>query len=161
VDATRIRLLQGMPIFGGTSEEILRLLLERSSTASVARGDLFFREGDAGSSAFVLEAGRVSILKGGRNHVLGEYALGDCFGEVALIDFCPRSATVRADEDCRAIELSAAVLREIQRRDLEQFTLIYMNMARELARRLRVADERLFRLEVAAEPVAESYSFQP
>ena len=161
--STRIELLQGMPIFGGTSEETLRLLLERSRTRTVARGGFFFREGDAGGTTFVLESGHVSILKrtprGDRP--IGEFATGDCFGEVSLIDFRPRSASVRAEADCRAIELDSSVLREIQQRDLEQFTLIYMNMARELARRLRKADDRLFRMEVAEERVTGSYAFRP
>jgi len=96
---------------------------------------------------FVLEEGKVAVFKTWkeRNVALGHLRQGDCFGEMALIDLFPRSASVQADEDCLAIELSSATLFEVYNRDLEQFTLIQMNIARELSRRLRGADERVFR----------------
>ena len=146
----RIRLLQNTPIFGGVTDEVLALLLDRIVEVVVRKGEFFFTEGDEGVSAFVLERGSVSILKKweGRNYLLRHLHAGDCFGEVALMDFCRRSASVLADEDCAAIELSTSDLRQVATRDLEQFTMIYMNMGRELCRRLRDADERLFRAKI-------------
>jgi CRP-like cAMP-binding protein len=64
---------------------------------------------------------------------------------MAVMDLFPRSASVSAVEDCTAIRLSAANLHQIYARDLKQFTLIQMNMGREVSRRLREADNRLFR----------------
>jgi CRP-like cAMP-binding protein len=59
-------------------------------------------------------------------------------------------------EDCTAIELTTASLLTLAETDLEQFALIYMNIARELSRRLRLADERQFRTQVgAANPAPE------
>jgi CRP-like cAMP-binding protein len=146
----RIRLLQNTPIFGGVTDEVLALLLDRAVEVVVRKGEFFFTEGDQGVSAFVLERGNVSILKKweGKNYLLRHLHPGDCFGEVALMDFCRRSASVLADEDCAAIELSTSDLRQIATKDLEQFTMIYMNMGRELCRRLRDADERLFRAKI-------------
>jgi CRP-like cAMP-binding protein len=60
------------------------------------------------------------------------------------MDLLPRSASVRALEDCRALQLSSATLLALYRRHPEQFTVIYMNIGREISRRLRVADDRLF-----------------
>jgi CRP-like cAMP-binding protein len=146
----RIRLLQNTPIFGGVTDEVLALLLDRVSEVAVRKGEFFFTEGDDGVSAFVLERGSVSILKKWeeKNYLLRHLHAGDCFGEVALMDFCRRSASVLADEDCAAIELSTSDLRQVAGKDLEQFTMIYMNMGRELCRRLRDADERLFRAKI-------------
>jgi CRP-like cAMP-binding protein len=62
---------------------------------------------------------------------------------MALIDMSPRSASVIALEDCSAIRLTNADLFRVYRADLEQFALIQMNLARELSRRLRIANERL------------------
>jgi CRP/FNR family transcriptional regulator, cyclic AMP receptor protein len=154
--AARIRLLQGMSIFGGMSPAALSLVLERSAAVAVPEGDYFFREGDRGASTYALEQGRVAILKRwhGAEWELHQLRPGDCFGEVALVDFGPRSASVRALEDCRALEIAPPLLRALRDLDLEQFTLIYMNMARELSRRLRAADARLFRLGVEAGDVA-------
>jgi CRP-like cAMP-binding protein len=157
----RIRLLCNTPIFGGVTDEILCFLLDRVAEVTVREGEYFCREGDHGASAFVLERGSVSILKDweGRSYLLRHLQAGDCFGEVALMDFCRRSASVLADEDCIAIELSTSDLRQVAARDLEQFAMIYMNMGRELCRRLRDADERLFRAKVEVGFATGEYAF--
>ena len=146
MSATRIQLLQEMAVFGAVRTDVLEFLLGLSRTAKVARGDYFFRQGDPGEVMFVLEAGAVEVLKGPAGQdgrVLRRLDTGDCFGEMALMDLAPRSASVRASEDCVAIEISTSDLMRIYERDIEQFVLIQMNMGRELSRRLREADERL------------------
>lgn len=60
----RIDLLQAMPIFGALREDTLDFLLARMHEVRVAAGGWFFREGDAASRLFVLEAGSASVLKG-------------------------------------------------------------------------------------------------
>ena len=144
---TRIDLLQRMPIFGAIREDMLRVLLEHAHAVEVRPGEFFFREHDEARSMFVLEAGCVSVIKRwqGRDFVLHGLGAGDCFGEMALMDLLPRSASVRADETCRAIELAAADLLHLFERDAEQFTLLQMNIGREVCRRLRAADELLVR----------------
>jgi CRP-like cAMP-binding protein len=147
MEEARIELLQRMPIFGGIRADVLRFLLGLCPVDSVPTNDFFFRENDAADSMFVLEAGKVAVLKGwqGREYLLRSLGEGDCFGEMALMDLFPRSAAVRAVEDCTAIRLSAASLYKVYEQDLEQFALIQMNMGREVSRRLRESDNRLFR----------------
>ena len=143
---TRIELLQRMPVFGAIREDMLELLLAHAKAVAVHADAYFFREHDAASSMFVLETGRVSVIKSwqGRELVLHGLGAGDCFGEMALMDLFPRSASVRADEDCRAIELTATDLLHLFERDAEQFALIQMNIGREMCRRLRATDDLLF-----------------
>jgi len=95
---------------------------------------------------FVLEEGKVAVMKSwrGRDYLLGTLNEGDCFGEMAVMDHCPRSASVRAAENCIAIEISSANLYRLYARDLKQFAMIQMNMGREVCRRLRTADNMLF-----------------
>jgi CRP-like cAMP-binding protein len=142
----RIELLQRMPIFGGIRAEILQFLLSCCPAISVARNGYFFREHDRGDSMFVLEAGEVAVLKSwrGQDYPLQTLKEGDCFGEMAIMDHGPRSASVRAVDDCIAIQISAANLYRVYAQDLKQFALIQMNMGREVCRRLREADDRLF-----------------
>jgi CRP-like cAMP-binding protein len=64
---------------------------------------------------------------------------------MSLIDLGRRSASVFALSDCKAIELTSTSLLELYEHHLEQFALIQMNISRELSRRLRIADEALFR----------------
>ena len=84
----------------------------------------------------------------------------DCFGEMALIDLFPRSASVMALSDCTAIALSPDAVHQLSERNLEQFALIQMNLGRELSRRLRVADDRLFSFRMG-EPYSDSEELPP
>ena len=146
MDQARIKLLQGMPVFGGVRAETLEFLLGFCPTVTVAANDYFFREEDDGNSMFVLETGQATVLKSwqGQDHVLQTMNVGDCFGEMAVMDMGARSASVRAIEDCTAIEISAGNLYKVYGHDLKQFAVIQMNMGREVCRRLRDADQRLF-----------------
>jgi len=148
----RIELLQRMPVFGGIRTEVLQFLLGLCPIVSVATNEFFFRESDNGDSMFVLEIGKVAVLKSweGEDYLLRTLREGDCFGEMALIDHCPRSASVRAVEDCSAIQISAANLYRLYAQDLKQFALIQMNMGREVSRRLREADNMLFGVKLTA-----------
>ena len=151
---THIELLQGMPVFGALREDMLRLLLEQAREVRVAAGACFFRENEDAQSMFVLQSGRVGVLKQwqGQSYRLHELGAGDCFGEMALMDLLPRSATVRADIDCQAIELSASDLMRLYEHDVEQFALLQMNLGREVCRRLRATDELLFRFSMGERP---------
>lgn len=148
--ATHVELLQGMPIFGGLREDTLLFLLKLMSPRTVQAGERFFSEGDEARSLFVLESGRARVLKGwgGREVLLRQLLPGDCFGEMALMDLMTRSATVRADDACQALELHSDDLFQLYEHDLEQFTLIQMNLGREVSRRLRATDELLFRIRM-------------
>jgi CRP/FNR family cyclic AMP-dependent transcriptional regulator len=155
-------MLQRMPVFGAIREDSLQLLIDLSRSVGVAAGAHFFREGDAADSMFVLEAGRASVIKTwrGRDYVLHGLDVGDCFGEMALMDLFPRSASVRADEDCRAIELTAGDLLQLYERDAGQFALIQMNLGREVCRPLRATDDLLFRASAGDTPAGPGTFFR-
>jgi CRP-like cAMP-binding protein len=104
---------------------------------------------------FVLQSGHVAVVKQwhGQSLRLHELDAGDCFGEMALMDLLPRSASVRAETDCQAIELSLVDLLRLYEHDVEQFALIQMNLGREVCRRLRATDELLFRWGMGEAPV--------
>lgn len=148
----QIRLLQAMPIFGGVSEDALRFLMELARQVEVGQGDYYYHEGDPGHSVFVLETGKVVLMKRwqDQDRVLKSLARGDSFGEVALIDLQPRNTSALAVERSRAIELSTEDLYKLYKRHLDQFALIYMNMARQVCRRLREADARAFVADMQA-----------
>ena len=150
----RIELLQQMPIFGGLPAEALELLLEGVSTVTVSAQTYFFREGDPAVSMFVLERGSVAVLRSwqGRELLLRRLGKGDCFGEMALLDLFPRSAAVRAEEECSVIELTPAHLYRLFERDPALFAMIQMNIAREMSRRLRETDDLLFRARMGDAP---------
>ncbi len=145
-DDGRVHLLQAMPIFGGIRADILEYLLHIARPVRIPEGGYFYREGDAADSLFVLESGKVLLLKRwqGDDYRLKPLENGACFGQVTLIDLQPRNTSALAVEESIAIELSDADFHRLYRKDMEQFVLIRMNMAREVCRRLREADEHTF-----------------
>lgn len=159
---TRIEALQRMPIFGGIRADMLEFIVDAAEMRTVSGGKYFFRENDIANAMYVMESGEISILKlwNDQQYDIGRLGPGDCFGEMALIDLFPRSASVLAVQDCTAITLSTKSVYRLYEKDLEQFALIQMNIGRELSRRLRIADERLFSFKMG-EPFSESEDLPP
>jgi CRP-like cAMP-binding protein len=98
---------------------------------SVAAGTVLFREGEKGESMFALVSGEVEVTKGGVS--VSVLKPGEVFGEMAVIDHQPRSATATARTDCEIVELS-------ERRFLflvQQTPFFALQMLRLMASRLR------------------------
>ncbi|PCJ45592.1 MAG: cyclic nucleotide-binding protein [Moraxellaceae bacterium] len=157
----RIELLQSVPVFGGIKPDVIRLLLNQSSSKVLGKGHYVFQEGDHSSAMYVIETGEIAIIKRSedRHYLLRRMQSGDCIGEMALFDFMPRSASAYVLKDSRMITITSADLMEIYESDLEQFALLQMNMGREVTRRLRMADESSFRQRVEAEIINGSIEF--
>jgi len=85
-----------------------------STRVDMRAGELVFREGDAPTSAYLIESGRIEILtaQGGEDVVLGRLGPGDLLGEMAVIDQSPRTATARALTDCALTVLGRDQLNE-------------------------------------------------
>jgi len=71
---------------------------------SFAAGDVIFSEGEKGDVMYVVRSGEVAIEHQG--HVMETLGGGGIFGEMALIDGSPRSATVRAKTDCEVVSIT-------------------------------------------------------
>lgn len=140
--------MRRMPIFGAVSEDMLDFIYDSAPTIIREPHDCFFSEGDAADAMYVIIKGSVLVEKSTDKGLLKLRYLneGDCFGEMAILDLQPRSATVRAETPCMTIEITPTLLEKIYRKDVEQYALIHMNLARELSRRLRFADKQLVRV---------------
>ena len=147
--------LREMPIFGGLTDAELDKVVSLSTDVEVAAGDLVVLQGDLASDLFVIRRGKVEVLfdidEEGREQVLANLKVGDCFGEMALIDIQPRSASVRALEDSVFFCLSNRAFRSLIDWNLKTYTLIILNLAREISRRLRRADALVAEFADAAE----------
>ncbi|MDX1812133.1 MAG: cyclic nucleotide-binding domain-containing protein [Gammaproteobacteria bacterium] len=143
---TLIKLLQDTPIFGGVSDETVGFILENSNKIHRNDGEYFFKEKEVSDSMFLLISGSVNVVRfwQGKYYVLNTLFSGDCFGEMAIVEHVHRSASVYALEHCNALEISNKTLLNLYQRDLKQFALLQMNLGREISRRLRSANERLF-----------------
>ena len=131
---------------GSLSRQTIEFLRERSEIVTRGRKATFFAEGESGDAVYVLLEGSVAVVKccGGREVTIAQLAAGDMFGEMALVAIRKRNATVRAETDCTALKLRHQGILDLYHHDPEQFTLLQMNLSREMARRLATANEQLF-----------------
>ena len=108
-------------------------------------GEFIEKEGEPGDRIYFIIEGEVEILKkiakSGKLSRIFMFSEGDVFGEMELIDVQPCAASVRALKPTKALTLSNKGLYQICRCDLKVFSLMIMNLARDLSRRLRKADE--------------------
>jgi len=88
--------------------------MSREHIQKFKAGDYFFREGDTADCAYIIESGRVSVYlrKEGIDGAVANLGPGDIFGEMAVIDGLPRSASVMAVEDCVVSTVSRKLLNE-------------------------------------------------
>ncbi len=147
--------LREMPIFGGLSDADLDKIVSLSTHVEAAAGDLIVRQGELANELYVIRSGMVEVLFDADDEpseqVLAHLSVGDCFGEMALIDIQPRSASVRALQDSTFFCLSNRAFRTLIDWNLKTYTLIILNLAREISRRLRRTDAVLVEFACAAD----------
>jgi len=98
------RLLAGSQLFASFPSEALGELADQAVIRSVAEKEVCFEKGSPGSEMFAIVHGRVKIStysEDGKEVIFAILESGDFFGETALLDGLPRSATCTAIEDCQ------------------------------------------------------------
>ena len=145
-------------LFGGLDRETLGLLAEELPVLRVPAGEDVVREGEPATDMFVVLAGELEVFKRAPSGAEARVAVlgpSDWFGEMAILDVQPRSATVRAVAPTVLLRMTAEhVERLLYRRDPKAYAMLLMNVARELSRRLRVADNLVAQLVAT---VSETY----
>jgi CRP/FNR family transcriptional regulator, cyclic AMP receptor protein len=86
-----------VPLFSALSRKDLQVVARASDEVSIAKGKVVVEEGKPGHEFFLIVDGNASVLRNGRK--LATLGPGHYFGELALLDRGPRSATVKADSD--------------------------------------------------------------
>ncbi|WMT72856.1 SulP family inorganic anion transporter [Bradyrhizobium sp. Ash2021] len=114
------------------------------------RGKVIFREGDPGSELFIVTKGRTSAylnLINGGDIRLATFAPGTIFGELAILDTGPRSASVVADDDVICYVLSEQQFAALAKDAPAVAIKLLSGLGRELSRRLRRANQTIHQLE--------------
>jgi uncharacterized membrane protein len=135
-------LLSRIPMFEGLSDEDRRVLANSLKERRFTAGQMIMTIGDAGSSMFIVADGHVNIHLPGeasRRISLKDISTGEYFGEIALFDDKPRSASALATTDAVLLELD----RETLSKYLTQRPQSAMTLLRTLAQRLRETNEML------------------
>ena len=107
-------------------------------------GEVVVRQGEAGSCMFVIQAGQVEIVKehDAGETVLGVLEKGEVFGDMAILDRRPRSATVRARGEARILTVD----RKTFLRRVQADPTIAFNVLRSMGRRVRRLDAQVVAL---------------
>ncbi|HMJ12939.1 MAG TPA: cyclic nucleotide-binding domain-containing protein [Polyangiaceae bacterium] len=138
--------LRGIGLFGAISDDALGHLAAQLTIVEPPAGEVIFREGDDARDMYVVISGEIEVLKRSKRGIDSRVALlgpGDWFGEMGIVDIQPRSATVRTLAPARLLRITSSDLDALYRHDIKAYALIVLNVARELSRRLRVADSIL------------------
>ncbi len=142
---TVVPILSEIAIFGGFEDRQLHEIFKYLEEAVFRQGDYIFRKGDDPSHIYIVKKGKIDLLITRQQVILRKktLAVGDCFGVASLMAMHKHTATVIAVEDSEVMVLSRRALLQLQREDSKLFSLLMMNIARELARRLELTDDIL------------------
>lgn len=139
--AHRVAILSETPMFAGLSTRALRRLAAMLFEKAYAPGDVVFFTGDPAQALFVVLDGSVEILipvPGGEDRV-ASCGPGTVFGELALINDLPRSATARATAPTQLLILYHADFEELLKRHRRVAVVVMQNLLVTLARYVQVA----------------------
>ena len=135
--SSKADLLAAVPLFAGLSRAARERLGRLMDEVDVAAGTVVIREGNTGGEFFIVVDGSVGIRKGSRRvRTLGP---GDFFGEIALIDKGPRSASVIVEEPAHLLVLSSREFHSMLASDQRIENTILRTLASRV-RELRPAD---------------------
>jgi len=128
--------LNNIALFSGLSEEDMAAISNLAVTRSFPKNTLVICEGDMSDSLYVVLSGKVKVFlsdEEGKEVTLNLQGAGEYFGELAILDEAPRSASVMTVEDTKLAVLSKVAFE----RCMGQHSTIALMIMRGLARRLR------------------------
>ncbi len=135
-------ILSRVPIFENLSKRelaaVVRILHEREYQAE----EIIFRENEPGMGMYIIQNGTVAIISESGQLQLSELSDGAFFGDVALLDDAPRSATAVAKTACRIFGFFQPDLFALMERDPRLGLKIVFRLARLMAERLRKTNQR-------------------
>jgi len=133
----KVLLLKGVSMFSVTSEDTLADVASVLEEMDLRPGELVFKKGDPGKSMYIVVSGRVRVFDGAKTiNFLGEQEI---FGELALLDPEPRSASVESAEETRLFRLDRDTLFELMTDNVGVVSGIMQVLCRRLRRMTAIA----------------------
>jgi CRP/FNR family transcriptional regulator, cyclic AMP receptor protein len=140
-----VPILSDIAMWGGVTEEQCRKIFKRLETGIFREGENIFQKGDEPSHIYIVRKGKIGLLIIDQqiNFLKKTLVTGECFGVASLMAMRRHTSTAVALEDSEVLVLSREALWQLKHEDIELFALLMMNIARELARRLKLTDDIL------------------
>ncbi len=141
-----IEILKNISLFNDLDYHAIKELAYLFSDRVFQAGETIFEENDTGNSLLVIISGEVRITQ--RAELSGEETLtvlkkGDFFGEMALLEDLPRSATAIAHSDTFIMEIGRERFLHFVEKDAASGVRILITLAKSLSARLREADSKI------------------
>jgi CRP/FNR family cyclic AMP-dependent transcriptional regulator len=136
--------LKNVTIFAGLDDSALTLLMERAERITVPTGAVVVREGEPGNQFYLIASGAVRVCKRfdrSDEVELAHLKAGDFFGEMCILETLARSATVQSVADTVLFILTPMAFHDLFKAMPAQHSILLLNIARDLSRRLRRLDE--------------------
>ncbi|AKU91552.1 serine/threonine phosphatase PrpC [Vulgatibacter incomptus] len=137
----RIDALRRIPLFMHLSYKEQMAALAIANSRSFEAGEPILNEGEPGAQLFVVVKGKVAVEAGGTR--IAEIGRGGHFGEMGLIEPASRSASVRALEPTRCIELGRTELMALMRKEPVLAVKLLWSLVQALSERLRSTSAEL------------------
>jgi CRP-like cAMP-binding protein len=130
-----IRLLEDVPLFSALTRPQLARLADIAREVTYGPGRMVVRDGTPGLAFYVITDGRAKVIKGKITSARGSATLGpgDFFGELALLDGGPRTASVVADGPITTIRIERAAFRSLLKDEPD----IALKLLEGMAKRMR------------------------
>jgi CRP-like cAMP-binding protein len=133
--------LASVPLFQGLNKRHLNQLAKRFIPRNYKAGDVIVTQGKGGEGMFtIISGGAEAVLEtvDGEKTVVNTFGPANFFGEVAMLDDGPRTASVIATEDTECLVLTRSDFISVMQNDAEMATEIAMALARRLRRAVGV-----------------------
>jgi CRP-like cAMP-binding protein len=130
----KLDLLQRIPLFAGFDRHHLERLGMLTEEVDVPAGKVLIRQGELGDDLMLIYSGHVTVERDGAT--INELGPGEFFGEIALIERGPRTATVTAAQPCRLLVINHRDFHAV----MEEFPEVAARVLLTLAHRLRTLD---------------------
>jgi CRP/FNR family cyclic AMP-dependent transcriptional regulator len=137
-----VHLLKNIPYFSELTIEEMINIVASSQKQKYARGSIVLHKGDVGDETYLIMKGKVKVIithTDGKEIILNILKSGDFFGEMAVFDHMPRSATIVAEEDCEFLIISQENIKDLIKRNPQ----IAFKLLSDMSRRVREADEQI------------------
>ena len=135
-------------MFGGLSDEELLLIKSFLQEHTYPQNTTILQQGQSNNSVHFIVEGEVAVVRQSESNkkqsrIITTLHKGDSFGEMELIDIQSCAASVVSLTETKIITLSNKDMYKISQANLKTYTMLILNLARDISRRLRSADEML------------------
>lgn len=135
-------LLSTVPLFHGLDDDALKAIAAQAVTQHYPKNSILVYEGEEPDALYIIVSGKAKVYvsdEDGKELVLNALGPGEFFGELALIDGSPRSATVMTTDKSTLIKISQREFAKF----LQETPGVAMNVLKELAGRVRGVNEHI------------------